>query len=79
MFIHYIRVIYTLTDCDQNFSGCGKGVIDEKMIQAEIPDCAERMFYVCGPPGMVLAMKTLLTERLNLPAGKIITEEFIGY
>jgi ferredoxin-NADP reductase len=48
------------------------------MILQEIPDYIERLFYSCGPSGLVVAMKKMLLE-LKLPKKQIITEQFPGY
>jgi ferredoxin-NADP reductase len=37
------------------------------------------IFYICGPLGMVDAMKKLLQERLLIPNDRIRIEEFTGY
>jgi ferredoxin-NADP reductase len=37
------------------------------------------LFYICGPPGMLNAMKKLLQEDLQIPKERIKVEEFIGY
>ncbi|MEA1928382.1 MAG: FAD-dependent oxidoreductase [Candidatus Auribacterota bacterium] len=55
------------------------GAIDARMIKEEIPDFSERVFYVCGPPGMVKAMVSMLKEDLSLPADRIVHENFMGY
>lgn len=74
-----LRVVYTLTHCNEKVSGCRLGVIDARVIKEEIPDYAERKFFICGPAGMVEAMKiTLLNKLLILPTN-IITEDFTGY
>jgi ferredoxin-NADP reductase len=49
------------------------------MIRQEIPDYAERKFFLCGPPGMVGAMRSMLTDMLAVPGNGIITENFSGY
>ncbi len=36
-------------------------------------------FYICGPPGMLSAIRKLLHEDLNVSEQKIKIEEFIGY
>ena len=37
------------------------------------------IFYICGPPGMLNAMKKLLQEDLDIPKERIKVEEFTGY
>jgi len=55
------------------------GHIDAGIIKEEIPDYAERKFYICGPPPMAEAMKKILVEELGLGGDNIITEKFTGY
>lgn len=55
------------------------GRIDAATVKDEIPDFLNRIFYVCGPPGMVKAMITMLEEELSLPSEKIVHENFLGY
>jgi len=74
-----LKVIYTLTASTQGVEGCRVGLIDEQMVVREIPDFAQRIFYLCGPPGMVDAMHSLLEKKLSLPADRIVTESFTGY
>ncbi|MGE5279374.1 MAG: ferredoxin--NADP reductase [Deltaproteobacteria bacterium] len=74
-----LRVVYTLTQCAGPIEGCRVGYIDEQMVVKEIPDFAQRVFYLCGPPAMVDAMRSLLVKKLSLPADKIMTEDFTGY
>jgi len=74
-----LKVVYTLTQCNEPVEGCRAGIIDEEMVVAEVPDFAQRVFYLCGPPGMVDAMRSLLLKKLSLPADKVVTEDFTGY
>jgi ferredoxin-NADP reductase len=55
-----------------------KGHIDGDMIKAEMPDYMERVFYICGPPGMNEAMKKAL-KSLSVPDSQIKLEDFTGY
>ena len=74
-----LNVIFTLTDCYEEIEGCRKGYIDEDMVRQEIPDYAERIFYSCGPPAMVSAMRRMLNRKLAVLDDHIITEDFLGY
>lgn len=74
-----IKIIYTLTDCKEKIPGCRTGIINEGMVKQEIPDYAERKFFVCGPPAMVEAMCLMLADKLAVSPDNIITENFIGY
>jgi len=55
------------------------GLINAQIIKDEVPDYANRKFYICGPPAMVEAMEKILIEELVLPKDNIITENFAGY
>jgi glycine betaine catabolism B len=37
------------------------------------------IFYICGPPGMLNSMKSLIQEELKIPMERIMVEEFTGY
>lgn len=54
------RTVFVLSDETPPFSGAHGGFIDAELIKKEVPDYAERLFYVSGPPGMVDAMKRIL-------------------
>lgn len=72
-----LKVVYTLNNFPSDWKGY-KGFINADMLKKEIPDYKSRIFYTCGPPAMVDAMKKLLSE-LNVPKEKIRTENFSGY
>jgi len=48
------------------------------MIEREVPDFHERMFYICGPPVMVESMRELLRS-MDIPDNMILFEDFFGY
>jgi len=75
------RVIYTLTspDIDKNAWQARTGRVDDNMIKEEIPDYKERVFYICGPPGMVASLVNILKDKLKLDESRIKTENFTGY
>ncbi|MEJ2241000.1 MAG: FAD-dependent oxidoreductase [Candidatus Bathyarchaeota archaeon] len=72
-----LKVVYTLNNFPNDWKGY-KGFINSDMIKIEIPDYKNRVFYTCGPPAMVEAMKKLLGE-LNISKDKIRIENFSGY
>ncbi len=72
-----LRVVYTITRPNEKWNG-RRGRIDKEMIQKEIPDYMERVFYICGPPKMVEAMVAILKE-MNVPDKQIKQEYFTGY
>lgn len=55
-----------------------KGHINSDMIRQQIPDFKERVFYICGPPGMNAALSKEL-KALGMPDDKIRLEDFTGY
>ncbi|MGD9015308.1 MAG: FAD-binding oxidoreductase, partial [Candidatus Omnitrophota bacterium] len=75
---HKLRVVHILTQPEAGWQG-KTGRIDAKIIRQEIPDYAQRKFYICGPPAMVEAMKRIIQGELGLPKESIITENFAGY
>jgi ferredoxin-NADP reductase len=76
-----LRVVHTLTDesVDRNRWKGRTGFIDANMLREEIPDFAERTFYVCGPGAMVRTLSGQLTEELAVPDNRLKTEDFPGY
>lgn len=72
-----LRVVYTVTRPGEKWNGY-RGRIDKEMIQKEIPDYMERVFYICGPSKMVEAMVSVLKE-MDIPDKQIKQEYFPGY
>ncbi|MDG6223611.1 MAG: xylene monooxygenase [Candidatus Bathyarchaeota archaeon] len=68
------KIVYTLTRQDPNWTG-QTGHIDANLIKNELPDYSQRMFYLCGPPGMMKAMQDFLQE-LGVTKQKISVEKF---
>jgi ferredoxin-NADP reductase len=64
------RTVYALSDEIPTQPGVQHGFIDANLVKQEVPDYAERTFYISGPPGMVGAMKKMLigigVSRLNI-------------
>ena len=54
------------------------GRIDKRTIQSQIPDYAERIFYVSGPQPMVRSIKDSLLQ-LGVPKHRIKLDYFSGY
>jgi glycine betaine catabolism B len=75
-----LKTVYTLTD--PNFLPSGwkgrVGRVDQKMVEAEIPDWKERTFYLSGPHVMVTAFETILKE-MGLPQRQIKIDFFPGF
>ncbi|MCX5715700.1 MAG: FAD-binding oxidoreductase [Candidatus Omnitrophica bacterium] len=74
-----IKMVYTLTDCKEEVPGFRFGAINEAMVKEDVPDYKERKFFMCGPPGMVEAMRAMLLTGLGISKESIITEDFTGY
>ncbi len=75
------RVRYTLTGPDtgsEKWPG-RRGYIDADMVKEEIPDYKERVFYICGPPIMVVTLVDILRNSLGIAEDSIKTENFTGY
>ena len=54
------------------------GIITADMIQKELPNYKDNIFYCCGPPGMVTAMGKLI-DSIGLPKTQLKLEYFTGY
>ena len=72
-----LRVVLTLNESREGWDGY-TGFINVGMIKTEIPDYSVRVFYTCGPPGMVKAMEKLL-HKLGVLRENIKEENFAGY
>jgi len=73
-----LKVVHVLSEATPGFNSLA-GRIDSSIVKQEIPDYAERKFYLCGPPAMVEAMQKILTDELAMPKEGIVTENFQGY
>lgn len=83
-----LKMIYTTSEEEaENLSSVTrerkneKGMIDKAMLMRHLSkdDLDDSVFYICGPPAMLNAMKTLLSEEIGVSADRIRTEEFSGY
>jgi ferredoxin-NADP reductase len=52
-----------------------EGPVTKEMLASAVPDLARRRIHLCGPPGMMAAMKAQLTE-LGVPGAQLYTEAF---
>ena len=73
-----VKVEHVLSQAAASWQG-RRGVINAETIKDCLPDYRQRKFYICGPPGMVKAMRELLAEDLKIKQDSIITENFTGY
>ena len=72
-----LKLVFTISDEDHQDSGWTglRGFIDKTFLQNEIGDCSGKVFYVCGPNGMIRAVDEALTG-LGVARDKIRTENF---
>jgi ferredoxin-NADP reductase len=54
------------------------GYISVEMLMKYVPDLADPIYYVAGPPPLVAAMKDLLNEA-GVDEDDINSEDFSGY
>lgn len=73
-----LKVSHVLCEPYPGFA-CTVGRINAQVIIQEVPDYAERKFYLCGPPAMVESMQGLLRNELGVADKNIVTENFQGY
>jgi ferredoxin-NADP reductase/Na+-translocating ferredoxin:NAD+ oxidoreductase RnfD subunit len=75
-----INTVYTLTDHGSVPAGWqGKtGFVDAKMIAEEVPDYADRTFYLSGPRGMIVAFEKTL-KAMGIPGSRIKMDFFPGF
>ena len=76
-----LRAAYFVTDGDPAAAlppNTFRGRIDARFLGDAIPDFQERMFYISGPRGMVVAFEKTLHE-LGVPARNIKVDFFPGF
>jgi glycine betaine catabolism B len=83
-----IKIVYTITEeyskeksSSLNIWKGEYGRIDKAMILKYIDNTVleNSIFYICGPPGMLKNMQSLIQEELGIPKNRIMVEEFTGY
>lgn len=72
-----VRVEYVLGQPPPDWSG-KSGMIDKSLIMETIKDYQQRLFYISGPPRMVMSLQTQLAA-LKIPLERIIRDSFTGY
>jgi ferredoxin-NADP reductase len=72
------QTLYVLPSSTSNNSKVRVGRIDTVMIQQEIPDYHERLFYISGSQPMVKTVKRQLVS-LGIRRHNIRTDYFSGY
>ena len=71
------RAVFTVNEASEDWKGA-VGNINADMVKKELPDYKERVFFACGPPGMVTAMTNMI-KSLGLPDTQLKLESFAGY
>ena len=54
------------------------GFIRRDMLERHLPDLVSPVYYFAGPPGMTMAMQSMLQE-LGVSENDMRSEEFYGY
>jgi ferredoxin-NADP reductase len=72
-----LKVIVVLSEAGSGWKG-KVGFINADLIKTEVPDYKERLFFACGPPGMIVAMNKVVGE-LSLPQEQLKLESFAGH
>jgi ferredoxin-NADP reductase len=72
-----LKCAFTIDEPNANWIGL-TGLINGEMIKKEIPDYKDTIFYLCGPPGMVNALKGIINQ-IEIPSEQIRVEYFTGY
>lgn len=54
------------------------GRINESMIKKHVSDTDKAQYFICGPPGMVASLRSIL-EQMAVPKEQIKIENFDGY
>ncbi len=73
-----MKSVYTITDSVPSVWKGRAGFINRSMIEEEVPDFKERIFYISGPQAMVAAFKNIL-EEMGLSSAQIKTDFFPGF
>ena len=78
-----LKVVYTVTDEQVGAAKWNgeRGRIDIPMLERHLTseEMNSAIFYLCGPPGMLCAMRDLLQKDLGISEERIRSEEFTGY
>jgi ferredoxin-NADP reductase len=72
-----LKLHFVVNQASPDWKGA-TGIITAEMIQKELPDYKDNVFYSCGPPGMVTAMEKLI-DSIGLPKAQLKLEYFTGY
>lgn len=70
------KIVYAFSESGAERSGVK--MIDREVVMREVPDFAERTFYISGPQGMVTSFKDMLTG-MGVGRTRIKTDYFPGF
>jgi len=73
-----LRTVYAVADAHHTQTNFHAGFIDADLIKREMPDYAERTYYISGPRSMVLKFEDALAE-LGIAKNKVKTDFFPGF
>ncbi len=73
-----LRTVYAVAEAQHSETNFHKGFIDADLIKREMPDYAERLYYVSGPRSMVVKFEQVLAE-LGIAKSRIKTDFFPGF
>ncbi|MCK4912434.1 MAG: hypothetical protein KAS05_01785 [Candidatus Omnitrophica bacterium] len=73
-----IKPVYAITDCVPKDKKCFSGIIDQQFLINNICELKQRIFFIFGSPGMVLAMKNVCFG-IGCVGDMVKVENFIGY
>jgi len=72
-----VKTVYVCSNPSENFKGA-RGRVNSDLIQKEVPDFKDRVYYLSGPNSMVNGYKKLLRS-MGINPFKIKTDFFSGY
>ncbi|MBI4334086.1 MAG: oxidoreductase [Chloroflexi bacterium] len=72
-----IRIEHILSAPSPEWRG-KTGYISKDLVAELVPDYRERLFYISGPPRMVITLEEQLTA-LSVPQGQLKRDSFTGY
>ncbi|OQW47475.1 MAG: hypothetical protein A4S09_15250 [Proteobacteria bacterium SG_bin7] len=70
-----LKIMVAVDKLDGNFPGAFEGRLTKEKIISAVPNITSTRVHLCGPPGMMQAMRRILTE-LKVPEDQIKTESF---
>ena len=73
-----LRTVYAVADANHSQMNFHRGFINADLIMREMPDYAERMFYISGPRALVLKFERVLAE-LGIVRSRIKIDFFPGF